>query len=106
LCQRCHPGHYAQGTPHDLRQSAPQEQNRLGQTVAQGGPCSACHLSHRYAREIIPSPLDPDGYCITCHREAERQGASGASEVDWSRLLDSSGSEADLSISDIELDVS
>jgi predicted CXXCH cytochrome family protein len=68
LCQRCHPGHYAQGTPHDLRQSAPTEPNRLGQNVAQGGPCSACHLSHRYAREIIPSPLDPDGYCITCHR--------------------------------------
>ncbi|MBZ5671564.1 MAG: hypothetical protein LAO04_17785 [Acidobacteriia bacterium] len=68
LCQRCHPGHYAQGTPHDLRQSAPHEENRLGQTVAQGGPCSACHLSHRYAREIIPSPLDPDGYCITCHQ--------------------------------------
>lgn len=68
LCQRCHPGHYAQGTPHDLRLSAPHEKNRLGQTVTEGGPCSACHLSHRYAREIIPSPLDPDGYCITCHQ--------------------------------------
>jgi predicted CXXCH cytochrome family protein len=68
LCRRCHLGHYAQGTPHDLRQSAPAEKNRLGQTVAEGGPCSACHLSHRYARDIIPSPLDPDGYCITCHQ--------------------------------------
>lgn len=68
LCQRCHPGHYAQGTPHDLRLSAPDSTNRLGETVAQAGPCSACHLAHRFAREIIPSPLDPDGYCITCHR--------------------------------------
>lgn len=68
LCQRCHPGHYARGTPHDLRLSAPGERNRLGQTVAEGGPCSACHLSHRFAREIVPSPLDPDGYCITCHQ--------------------------------------
>lgn len=68
LCQRCHPGHYAQGTPHDLRQSAPTECNRLGQTVAQAGPCSACHLAHSYAREIVPSPLDPDGWCVTCHR--------------------------------------
>jgi predicted CXXCH cytochrome family protein len=68
LCRRCHQGHYAQGTPHDLRQSAPAEKNRLGQTVAEGGPCSACHLSHRYARDIVPSPLDPDGYCITCHQ--------------------------------------
>jgi predicted CXXCH cytochrome family protein len=67
LCQRCHPGHYAQGTPHDLRQSAPGERNRLGQTVAEGGPCSACHLSHSFAREIKAGPLDPEGYCIGCH---------------------------------------
>lgn len=69
LCQNCHPGHYAQGTPHDLRVSAPKEQNRFGVTAAVGGPCSACHLSHSFARDIIPSPEDPDGYCISCHRE-------------------------------------
>ena len=68
LCQRCHPGHYAQGTPHDLRKSGPNEQNRLGQTVAEGGPCSACHLSHRYARDFVSTPLDPDGRCVTCHQ--------------------------------------
>ncbi len=69
LCQRCHPGHYAQDTPHDLRKTAPDEKNRRGQTVAEGGPCSACHLSHAFARPIVPSPLDPDGYCITCHQK-------------------------------------
>lgn len=68
LCQRCHPGHYARNTPHDLRRSAPGEKNCRGQTAEAGGPCSACHLAHSYAREIIPSPLDPDGWCITCHR--------------------------------------
>lgn len=68
LCERCHPGHYARRTPHDLRESAPDERNRRGQTAAEGGPCSACHLAHTYARVIIPSPLDPDGWCITCHR--------------------------------------
>ncbi len=67
LCQRCHPGHYARGTPHDLRVSAPNETNRLGQTVAEGGPCSACHLAHGFAREIMRSELDPDGYCLPCH---------------------------------------
>ena len=67
LCQRCHPGHYARGTPHDLRISAPDEQNRIGQTVEEGGPCSACHLSHQHARRIERSPRDPDGYCIPCH---------------------------------------
>ena len=45
-------------------------------------------------------------YCITCQREAERQGATSSADVDWSRLLDSSGGDAELSISDIELDVS
>lgn len=69
LCRHCHPGHYAQGTPHDLRLSAPDEKNRIQQTVGEGGPCSACHLSHSFAREIMPSPLDPDGYCISCHRK-------------------------------------
>ena len=68
LCRRCHPGHYARNTPHDLRRSAPDEKNHRGQTAAEGGPCSACHLAHSYARTIIPSPLDPDGYCITCHQ--------------------------------------
>ncbi len=71
LCLRCHPGHYAQGTPHDLRLSAPDERNRFGRSAAEGGPCSACHLAHAHAREIIPGELDPDGYCITCHQEYE-----------------------------------
>ena len=69
LCQHCHPGHYAHDTPHDLRKSAPQEKNRLGQTVAEGGPCSACHLSHRYARDFKHTALDPDGRCVTCHQK-------------------------------------
>lgn len=69
LCEHCHPGHYAKNTPHDLRHEHPDEVNRLGQTVAEGGPCSACHLSHRYARDFASSPLDPDGRCITCHQK-------------------------------------
>ncbi len=67
LCFKCHPGHYAQDTPHDLRISAPNEVNRRGQTVGEAGPCSACHLSHGYARRIDRSPLDPEGYCLPCH---------------------------------------
>jgi predicted CXXCH cytochrome family protein len=67
LCAHCHPGHYARGTPHDLRISAPQERNRRGETAAEGGPCSACHLAHRYARAFEPCPHDPDGRCTTCH---------------------------------------
>ncbi|MCA9253388.1 MAG: hypothetical protein KDA54_19835, partial [Phycisphaerales bacterium] len=67
FCERCHPGHYARGTPHDLRLTAANEKNRLGQTAEEGGPCSACHLAHRYAREFEPCDHDPDGRCTTCH---------------------------------------
>ncbi len=69
LCKHCHPEQFTMiGTKHDLRTTAPHEKNRFGQTAETGGPCSACHLSHHYAREFEPSPLDPDGRCITCHK--------------------------------------
>lgn len=69
LCKGCHPGQFTMvGTPHDLRISAPDEQNRFGQTAESGGPCSACHLSHHYARDFEHSGLDPDGRCVTCHK--------------------------------------
>lgn len=68
LCEHCHPRQFTLiGTVHDLRTSAPDEQNRYGQTAESGGPCSACHLSHHYARDFEPSELDPDGRCIICH---------------------------------------
>jgi hypothetical protein len=45
-------------------------------------------------------------FCIGCQREAERQGVTNAADVDWSRLLDTPGPDVDMSINDIELDVS
>lgn len=69
----------------------------------QFGICEGCGCSIPMARlNALPYAT----YCIGCQREAERQGATSAADVDWSRLLDSSGGDADLSISDIELDVS
>ncbi len=69
LCKHCHPGQFTViGTKHDLRNTAPNEKNRLGETTETGGPCSACHLSHHYARDFEPCELDPDGRCITCHK--------------------------------------
>lgn len=57
------------GSLHDLRTNHPDEKNRLGMTPESGGPCSACHLFHRYARSPEPSDLDPGGgKCITCHQ--------------------------------------
>ena len=69
----------------------------------QFGVCEGCGTNIPMARlNALPYAT----YCIACQREAERQGTSAASDVDWGRLLDTSGGDADLSINDIELDVS
>lgn len=62
-------------TPHDLRKTFPEERNRLGMTAQTGGPCSSCHLFHRYARSPEISDIDPGGgKCITCHQEGRCAG--------------------------------
>ncbi len=67
------------------------------------GVCEGCSTSIPLARlNALPYAT----CCITCQREAERQGVAPGADVDWSRLLDSPSGEADLSINDIELDVS
>ena len=54
---------------HDLRGEFPEEANRLGLTVADAGPCSACHMFHQYARTpVAGDPIDPTGECVTCHQ--------------------------------------
>lgn len=67
------------------------------------GLCEACGTNIPLARlNALPYAT----YCIKCQREAERQGGANRTDVDWSRLLDSNSHDADVSISDIELDVS
>ena len=69
----------------------------------QFGICEGCGTGIPMARlHALPYAT----YCIKCQREMERQGAAASSDVDWSRLLDVPGNDAELSISDIELDVS
>jgi DnaK suppressor protein len=71
--------------------------------AGQYGICEGCGCNIPMARiNALPYAT----YCIKCQREAERQGATSPADVDWSRLLDSPAGEADLSIKDIELDVS
>lgn len=78
LCIRCHPERAEMaGTSHDLRASAPECRNRIGQTPEQSGPCGACHTFHRFARMPDPQPNDPTGLCTTCHKSD-----SCASKVD------------------------
>ncbi len=67
------------------------------------GVCEGCGCNIPMARlNALPYAT----YCIKCQREAERQGATSPADVDWSRLLDTPSTDTDLSISDIELDVS
>jgi len=75
------------------------ERMRLGQY----GVCEGCGANIPVARlNALPYATS----CIKCQREAERDGSGGVADVDWSRLLDTGAGDADLSINDIELDVS
>jgi len=70
--------------------------------VGQYGVCEGCGGKIPVARlNALPYAT----MCIECQREAERFGGHGAGDSDWGRILDTSG-DADLSINDIELDVS
>ncbi|NLX95524.1 MAG: TraR/DksA family transcriptional regulator [Rhodopirellula sp.] len=67
------------------------------------GACEGCGISIPMARlNALPYAT----LCIKCQREAEREGSSSRGDVDWSRLLDNGSNDIDLTISDIELDVS
>jgi DnaK suppressor protein len=70
--------------------------------VGQYGVCEGCSGKIPVARlNALPYAT----MCIECQREAERYGAHGSGDADWGRILDSSG-DNDLSINDIEIDVS
>jgi DnaK suppressor protein len=67
------------------------------------GKCEACSERIPMARlNALPYAT----YCIECQRELEKYGEGGGGDADWGRLLDSDGGERDVSINDIELDVS
>ena len=65
------------------------------------GSCEGCACKIPIARlNALPYAT----FCIECQREAEKYGSGYGSDADWGRVNDSSG-DADLSISDIEIDV-
>jgi DnaK suppressor protein len=71
--------------------------------TGQYGLCESCGVKIPMARlNALPYAT----YCIECQREAERSGAAIGGDADWGRLTDSSGDAAEVSINDIELDVS
>lgn len=67
------------------------------------GVCENCGTNIPMARlQALPYAT----FCIKCQREAEREGSGGRADADWGRLLDSPGNDRDVSINDMELDVS
>jgi DnaK suppressor protein len=69
----------------------------------QYGICDGCNTNIPLARlNALPYAT----LCIKCQREAEREGMGASADVDWSRLIDVHGGDNEVSISDIELDVS
>ncbi len=67
------------------------------------GKCELCENNIPLARlQALPYATT----CIDCQREAEKSGGRGRGSVDWGRIIDTSGSDSDLAINDIELDVS
>ncbi|MGE0606900.1 MAG: TraR/DksA family transcriptional regulator [Pirellulales bacterium] len=66
------------------------------------GNCEGC------SKKIPAARLNALPYatlCIDCQREVERTGGGRPGDHDWSKLLDGGG-DNDLTINDIELDVS
>lgn len=67
----------------------------------QYGVCEGCGCSIPMARlNALPYAT----LCINCQREQENYGGRGGHDADWGRVHDS-GSDNDLSINDIEIDV-
>lgn len=67
------------------------------------GVCEGCSQKIPMARlNALPYAT----LCIDCQRESERYGAANGSDADWGRLVDNGGGDAELSINDLEIDVS
>jgi DnaK suppressor protein len=69
----------------------------------QYGLCEGCGTTIPMARlQALPYAT----LCIQCQREAEKRGDVPGGAPDWSKLLDTGGGDSDLTLNDIEIDVS
>ncbi|MDF9390919.1 MULTISPECIES: cytochrome c3 family protein [Methylococcus] len=87
LCSHCHKQKQTVvGTDHDLRITAKDEKNALGELPSETGVCGSCHTLHRgkgdrrflfAARKVKPqpgpamdeTPFKRDGLCLNCHQK-------------------------------------
>ena len=75
FCLNCHPDKKSiSDTTHNLQLSGPNERNLQGQTVAQAGVCSACHLPHKAARQLAGGENFTTALCLSCHSQGNIAG--------------------------------
>jgi predicted CXXCH cytochrome family protein len=94
LCVECHQDKgYIEGTDHDLRVTAPEEQNNRGLLPQESGICEQCHATHNapikqflWGREVGPPAAENwkeeftakgnimVGFCTNCHLEGKCAG--------------------------------
>ena len=67
------------------------------------GRCESCSGKIPVARL---SALPYATLCIECQRESEKYGSGAGGDSDWGRLVDNGSGDAELSINDLEIDVS
>jgi predicted CXXCH cytochrome family protein len=81
LCLSCHVDKQViDETKHNLALTAPEAKNAAGESVAQGGVCSACHLPHAQARRLEGKAQLTRELCLSCHsrgNNAEKAALSG-----------------------------
>ncbi len=67
------------------------------------GLCEYCHNKIPMARlNALPYATS----CIQCQREAEQLGGGAGHSADWGRILDTSVVDQDITLNDLEIDVS
>jgi len=72
FCLTCHSDKASiADTKHNLVHSAPGEKNLAGQTVAEAGICSACHLPHKSARKLSAEKDFTTQLCLSCHQKGQ-----------------------------------
>lgn len=68
FCFNCHASKQELNkNKHNLALSLPNARNLAGKTVAESGPCSACHLPHQNAQALAGKSDPLAGLCLACH---------------------------------------
>ncbi|GBE04008.1 cytochrome c nitrite reductase pentaheme subunit [bacterium BMS3Abin09] len=103
LCRECHSNKFAiVNSKHDMRKTAPEEKNFLGQLPSESGLCGTCHIIHGGQKNYIwgrdiksKSGQVVQNLCVSCHN---KDGIANKKLIkEYSHPMDISPSEKGLS---------